>query len=80
MGGTPYRNDYGDFFGRVLFSVTLGGTPPPQRNVVVTGGYRVMPNVCLRVSQFFAYLNIFEKANFKLEQAISKYFSKTNYS
>ena len=37
--GTPYRNDYSDFFfGRVLFSVTLGGIPPPQRNVVVTVG------------------------------------------
>ena len=51
-GVPPYRNDYGkiggtphvtttvNIFGRVLFSVALGGTPYRNRNVVVTvGGY-----------------------------------------
>jgi hypothetical protein len=33
-------------------------------------------NICLRVSELFAYFNILAKANFKLEKAISLYFSK----
>ena len=34
LGVPPYRNDYGDFFGRVSFSVTLGGGAPQKCYVV----------------------------------------------